>query len=172
MATHFSVLAWRIPGMGEAGGLPSMGSHSVRHDWSDLAAYHFSRFHIDVLIYGIFLFLTYFTLYERVKQGPCTSLQMAQFHSFLWLSNIPVCVCVCVPHLLYPFLYWWTFSLPPCPGYCKQHWLSSLTYIDTIQGIWVGTGIQGVDYCWKNHKVRSSQTSIWAHWSEILRFVL
>ena len=34
MATHSSVLAWRIPGMGEAGGLPSMGSH----DWSDLAA--------------------------------------------------------------------------------------------------------------------------------------
>ena len=38
MATHSSVLAWRIPGTGEAGGLPSMGSHRVRHDWSDLAA--------------------------------------------------------------------------------------------------------------------------------------
>ena len=37
MATHSSVLAWRIPGMGEPGGLPSMGSHRVRHDWSDLA---------------------------------------------------------------------------------------------------------------------------------------
>ena len=32
MATHSSVLAWRIPGMGEPGGLPSMGSHRVRHD--------------------------------------------------------------------------------------------------------------------------------------------
>ena len=32
MATHFSVLAWRIPGMGEPGGLPSVGSHRVRHD--------------------------------------------------------------------------------------------------------------------------------------------
>ena len=38
MATHSSVLAWRIPGMGEPGGLPSMGSQRVRHDWSDLAA--------------------------------------------------------------------------------------------------------------------------------------
>ena len=38
MATHSSVLAWRIPGMGEPGGLQSMGSHRVRHDWSDLAA--------------------------------------------------------------------------------------------------------------------------------------
>ena len=32
MATHSSVLAWRIPGMGEPGGLLSMGSHRVRHD--------------------------------------------------------------------------------------------------------------------------------------------
>ena len=38
MATHSSVLAWRIPGMGEPGRLPSMGSHRVGHDWSDLAA--------------------------------------------------------------------------------------------------------------------------------------
>ena len=37
MATHSSVLAWRIPGTGEPGGLPSMGLHRVRHDWSDLA---------------------------------------------------------------------------------------------------------------------------------------
>ena len=37
MATHSSVLAWRIPGMAEPGGLPSMGSHRVGHDWSDLA---------------------------------------------------------------------------------------------------------------------------------------
>ena len=38
MATHSSVLAWRIPGTVEPGGLPSMGSHGVGHDWSDLAA--------------------------------------------------------------------------------------------------------------------------------------
>ena len=38
MATHSSILAWRIPGMGEPGGLPSIGSHRVRHDWSELAA--------------------------------------------------------------------------------------------------------------------------------------
>ena len=41
MATHSSVLAWRIPGTGEPGGLPSLGSHMTRtwgHDWSDLAA--------------------------------------------------------------------------------------------------------------------------------------
>ena len=38
MATHSRVLAWRIPGMGEPGGLPSIGLHRVGHDWSDLAA--------------------------------------------------------------------------------------------------------------------------------------
>ena len=40
MATHSSVLVWRIPGTGEPGGLPSMGSHRPhsRHDWCDLAA--------------------------------------------------------------------------------------------------------------------------------------
>ena len=38
MATHSSVLAWRIPGTVEPGGLPSMGSHRVGHNWSDLAA--------------------------------------------------------------------------------------------------------------------------------------
>ena len=38
MATHSSVLAWRIPGSEEPGGLPSMGSHRVGHDWRDLAA--------------------------------------------------------------------------------------------------------------------------------------
>ena len=38
MATHSSILAWRIPGTEEPGGLPSMGSHRVGHKWSDLGA--------------------------------------------------------------------------------------------------------------------------------------
>ena len=38
MATHSGVLTWRTPGTGEPDGLPSMGSHRVGHDWSDLAA--------------------------------------------------------------------------------------------------------------------------------------
>ena len=41
MATHSTVLAWRIPGTGEPGGLLSMGSHRVGNDWSDLAAAKF-----------------------------------------------------------------------------------------------------------------------------------
>ena len=38
MATHSSILAWRIPGIGEPDGLLSMGSHRVKHNWSNLAA--------------------------------------------------------------------------------------------------------------------------------------
>ena len=38
MATHSSILAWRIPETEEPGGLPSMGSQRVRHDWRNLAA--------------------------------------------------------------------------------------------------------------------------------------
>ena len=45
MATHSSVLAWRIPGMREPCGLVSMGSHRVGHNWSDLAAFQISGLH-------------------------------------------------------------------------------------------------------------------------------
>jgi len=38
MATHSTIIAWRIPGTEEPGGLPSVGSHRVRHDFNDLAA--------------------------------------------------------------------------------------------------------------------------------------
>ena len=47
MATHSSVLAWRISGTEEPGGLPSMGSHRVGHDWSDLAAAAVAGFSVE-----------------------------------------------------------------------------------------------------------------------------
>ena len=55
MATHSSVLAWKIPGKGEPGGLPSMGSHRVGHDWSDLAAAAM-RPNVMILVFLIFSF--------------------------------------------------------------------------------------------------------------------
>ena len=55
MATHSSILAWRIPGMAEPGGLPSMGSHRVGHDWSNLAAaayiYIYTYIYVCIYIY-------------------------------------------------------------------------------------------------------------------------
>ena len=56
MKTHSSVLAWRISGTGEPGGLLSMGSHRVGHNWSDLAAaaaYINDMIHIYLHIYGM-----------------------------------------------------------------------------------------------------------------------
>ena len=47
MSIHSSVLAWRIPGTAETGGLPSMGSHRVRQDWSDLAAAAYSIYNVS-----------------------------------------------------------------------------------------------------------------------------
>ena len=49
MATHSGVLAWRVPGTGEPGGLPSMGSHRVGHDQSDLAAAAASKWDLENL---------------------------------------------------------------------------------------------------------------------------
>ena len=56
MATHSSVLAWRIPGKGEPGGLPSMGSHRVGHNWSDLAAAEGTNFGLLFFRYPTQLF--------------------------------------------------------------------------------------------------------------------
>ena len=125
MATPSSVLAWRIPGTGEPGGLPSMGSHRVGHDWSDLAIstlsvcptvpflpplmvyttlfstswslflplkwaslYHFSRVHIYVLICNV-CFSFWLTSLCMTDSRSTHISTMTQFHSFLWLSNIP-----------------------------------------------------------------------------------
>ena len=51
MATHSSVLAWRIPRTGHPRGLPSTGLHRVRHDWSDLAAA--AAIHVTFLIQSV-----------------------------------------------------------------------------------------------------------------------
>ena len=53
MATHSSILAWRIPGTEEPGGLLSMGSHKVRHDWNDLAAAAAAAYNEIILIFPI-----------------------------------------------------------------------------------------------------------------------
>ena len=54
MATHSTVLAWRIPGMGEPGGLPSMGSHKVGHDWRNLAAAAAALWLVSAILSSVF----------------------------------------------------------------------------------------------------------------------
>ena len=66
MATHSSVLSWRIPGTEEPGGLQSMGSHRVGQDWSDLAAAAATntvRLHVrSGLYFAVLLSLSYIWL--------------------------------------------------------------------------------------------------------------
>ena len=69
MATHSSVLAWRIPRMGEPGGLPSVGSHRVGHDWDDLAAAAAACMHAQ-LLRGVWIFVTLWTV---VCQAPLST---------------------------------------------------------------------------------------------------
>ena len=70
MATHSSVLAWRIPGMGEPGGLPSMGLRRVGHDWSDLAAAAAGKRRQGISPYIVWWDNIYLTVYFWFD--PCT----------------------------------------------------------------------------------------------------
>ena len=94
MATHCSILAWRIPGMGEPGGLPSMGSHRVGHDWSDLAAaaassfVSYFRFQIKVISYGICLSLSDLVHLVWQSLDPSVLLQSGIMSFFLMVSSI------------------------------------------------------------------------------------
>ena len=64
MATHFSIFAWTIPWTEKPGRLH--GFARVEHDLATKPPYYFSRFHIYAIIYDIFLFLTYFTVYDSL----------------------------------------------------------------------------------------------------------
>ena len=81
--------------------------------------------------YMIFCFsLSDFTLCKCLCVSTSINVSpMAQFCSFLWLNILH---CIYVPHLLYPFLCWWTFKLLLCPGYCKywcnEHWGASIFF--------------------------------------------
>ena len=68
MATHSSVLAWRIPGMAEPGGLRSMGSHRVGHDWSNLAA---AVFHHTCIPQFVYSFISWWTFGLFLSFGYC-----------------------------------------------------------------------------------------------------
>ena len=91
MATHSSVLAWRIPGTEEPGGLPSMGSHRVGHDWCDLAVaaaggpkiLHFWQ----ALVCGQNFWTT---LWVQASPGtPCGRGYFRISESSLWVQNVP-----------------------------------------------------------------------------------
>ena len=106
MATHSSVLAWRIPGTGEPGGLLSMGSHRVRYDWSDLAvavaiAGSYNELFLNqsdnlILLFGIFSPFIFrcvsaqacLTLCDSMDCSPPIPLSMELFRREYW-SGLP-----------------------------------------------------------------------------------
>ena len=86
--------------------------------------YHFSRFHI----YGITTYDICFSLSDLLHSvwqslDPSTSLQITQFHSFLWLSNVPLYICTTSSLSIHLLMGMW---LLPWSGYCKEccneHW--------------------------------------------------
>ena len=80
MATHSSVLAWKFPGTGEPGGLLSMGSYRVGHDWRNLKAACFSYYHASILSSGFYIMVIQMRKFEVPSLfvlcfGPVVSLQ-------------------------------------------------------------------------------------------------
>ena len=113
MATHSSVLAWRLPGTAEPGGLPSMGSHRVGHNWSDLAAAAALRY---VFIFIYFFWLGCVLLLGFEKQGIWLIIDSIkhllsllhsvifsgpQLHVYVFLAVYPLLSLVSVFHLLH-----------------------------------------------------------------------
>ena len=88
MATHSSVLAWRIPGTREPDGLPSMGSHRVGHDWSDLAAAAATLLRFTFMLYesGFRAAFSIGLVSLTTKVTPCWILLMSHV---LWDHSTP-----------------------------------------------------------------------------------
>ena len=84
MATHSSVLAWRIPGMAEPGRLPSMGLHRVGHDGSDLPAIHNICYFLDkiVCVSNLFSLMShdFSSSYSRIEL-------LIVFKHVIWIRN-------------------------------------------------------------------------------------
>ena len=66
--------------------------------------------------YLVFSLQTYFTLYDSLWVQP----HLCKWHNLTHFYGWVIFRCIYGPHLLYPFLCWWTSRLLPCPGCCKQ----------------------------------------------------
>ena len=97
MATHSSVLAWRIPGTGKPGGLPSMGSHRVGHDSSDLAAAAALTYYFLIIETEIFQMIFPFIIEHRKgfpggasgKESACQCRRHKRHGFKPWVWKIP-----------------------------------------------------------------------------------
>ena len=136
MAPHSSTLAWKIPGTGEPGGLPSMGSHRVGHDW--VLSLHFT-FTVTTTFLLLLLWLLLLLIYDccycycckrRAERG-ITSFGSKQMNHYLFLA------CFSFFFLKYEFIYftWRLVTLQYCIGFAiHQH--ESATGYKNDQVLW------------------------------------
>ena len=119
VATHSSILAWRIPWTEDPGGLPSMESQRFRHNWSDWAWMHpfplllLSCSYIVILLYltpqsihpliNIWVVSSFYILWIKPKHS--WKYLLVYRHSFL-LDSSPLCMCACKCRLY--FIRHWT----------------------------------------------------------------
>ena len=113
MATHSSVLAWRIPGMEEPGRLPSVGSHRVGHDWSDLVVvytyvfyvYFFPSLSIDCIFSNLLVscFGRKFLLYGYYWKYNMDSYLLKV--RIKWNPNVSAPVTLCL--IIYCYIHLW-----------------------------------------------------------------
>ena len=104
MASHSLVLAWRIPGTGEPGGLLSMGPHRVGHDWSDLAAA------IAVIV--------------CTQAGPSNEAEaISQLRIICWESITFLQNPKKIYYVLSVRFAWGSFRIPTCHRHFKHYWI-------------------------------------------------
>ena len=113
MATHSSVLAWRIPGIKEPGGLPSMGSHRVGRDWRDLAAaavssmcaWALSLFSSVQSLSRVWLFATPWTAARQDSPSITNSqglLKLMSIESVMPSNHLILCCPLLLPPSIFP----------------------------------------------------------------------
>ena len=138
MATHSSVLDWSIPGTAEPGGLPSMGSRRVGHDWRDAAAaamVFYLKGHMTSAHTGVISSLTLYYYFSCLLTPG--SLRPENGSLFLWFQ-VPLPWPITVSPALNPF--WWppvTFSLREncdCDSYQPPNTHTHITWKQPREG--------------------------------------
>ena len=138
MATHSRVLAWRIPGMAEPGGLPSVGSHRVRHGWRDLAAACFPiLFSTEVICF---------------------------FYFSKWLLFSCVQVWDLVQYRVYETLYF--FRLKSYGMWYIQH--ITVTYLSKKKHVTINTGISLLWKSFQVHQCFKNQLCVIQMWEWVI----
>ena len=147
MATHSSVLAWRIPGTGEPVGLPSLGSHRVGHDWSYTAASFLCQVPSRCPMCCVWA-----QLYQTLCNPKDCSSPDSHFHGILYRSSFPFPTPGIFPTqgsnpCLLSLRHWQAGSLPLVPP-GKPCYPIDKNYHRLIKSIWPMPRMLRIGYWW------------------------